>query len=517
MLGKMLAAGTVAAGGMVGPLLILGGGSMAAECSVATTAAYVPGEGQNSSIVHIAYDRARQLGASPRAMLALFEAGLAESGFSNYANSKVPSSLRITHDKVGHDGTSVGYLQQQVGTDGSGREFGWGTVREAMDPAHATSAFLAVAIPKDRTVGGDAATLAQAVQASGTPDGSNYRAQEPRATAMLAQLATGSSAASPAVATTSTSNSSTTAKWHLPVANPTISSGYGPRPSRGDFHTGTDYAGPTGTPIFSIGAGVVSSVQTFGGPGAWTSYGRLVTVSHGNGVESRYAHVSAALVSEGQPVKAGEQIALVGGLGNVTGPHLHLEVRVHGAFVNPAAFLETQGAIAGPGTAETAVACKPEGTAAVGLTTPLGDLPPPPAPFEGESNGCTEDDPTTNNCVTPALLHLIYETQRNVGGWADGVTCWDTHGIGAHPAGRACDYTVGKIGTFPTGTKRDEGTQLAQWYVTYASQLDVRYVIYQGQIWSAARGWHAYDGAGHYDPRDPTGGHYDHVHVETNH
>ncbi|BEP13857.1 hypothetical protein acdb102_21680 [Acidothermaceae bacterium B102] len=152
----------------------------------------------NQSIVATADAEALHRGASPRVLLALFEAGLDESGFRDLANANVPASLAIPHDGVGDDHTSVGYLQQQVGPAGDGGGFGWGTVTEAMDSLHATDAFLDAAVPLDASLIGDAATLAQAVQRSATTDGSNYRAYQDQASSLIAGKApSGTGAAAP--------------------------------------------------------------------------------------------------------------------------------------------------------------------------------------------------------------------------------------------------------------------------------------------------------------------------------
>ena len=119
----------------------------------------------------------------------------------------------------------------------------------------------------------------------------------------------------------------------LPVTG-TISSRYGVSSSiRSSNHTGLDIAAPTGTQIKVVADGTV----TFAGYNG--SYGNLVKVSHGNGVETWYAHTSKMLVSVGQEVKAGDVIALVGSTGNSTGSHLHLEVRINGGHVNPQKYL----------------------------------------------------------------------------------------------------------------------------------------------------------------------------------
>ena len=119
----------------------------------------------------------------------------------------------------------------------------------------------------------------------------------------------------------------------LPVTG-TISSRYGVSSKiRVSTHTGLDIAATTGTPIKVVADGTVTFVAYSG------SYGYLVKVDHGNGVETWYGHTSKMLVKEGQAVKAGDTIALVGSTGNSTGPHLHFEVRINGEHVNPQKYL----------------------------------------------------------------------------------------------------------------------------------------------------------------------------------
>lgn len=107
----------------------------------------------------------------------------------------------------------------------------------------------------------------------------------------------------------------------------TITSRFGRR-SRG-LHTGLDIANSKGTPIKAAAAGVVTYAGYKG------SYGYMVVISHGNGVETYYAHCSRLYVSAGDTVSQGAVIAAVGSTGNSTGPHLHLEVRVNGVAKNP--------------------------------------------------------------------------------------------------------------------------------------------------------------------------------------
>ena len=110
----------------------------------------------------------------------------------------------------------------------------------------------------------------------------------------------------------------------------TITSRFGVRSSiRVSSHTGLDIANATGTPIVAAGAGTV----TFSGYKG--SYGNMIVISHGNGIQTYYAHCNTLSVSAGANVSQGQRIATVGSTGNSTGPHLHLEIRVNGVAYNP--------------------------------------------------------------------------------------------------------------------------------------------------------------------------------------
>jgi hypothetical protein len=99
--------------------------------------------------------------------------------------------------------------------------------------------------------------------------------------------------------------------------------------------------------------------------------------------------------------------------------------------------------------------------------------------------------------------------------------CWDRHAwnpTSDHPTGRACDYTIGRLGTFPDDALATRGWAMAEWLRLNAPLLHVHYVIFQGRIWSVEKdvlGWRPYSGAGVYDPHDASGGHWDHIHVST--
>ena len=115
----------------------------------------------------------------------------------------------------------------------------------------------------------------------------------------------------------------------LPVTG-RITSRYGERSSlRRSTHTGLDIACTTGTDIKVVSNGTV----TFSGKKG--SYGNLIIVDHGNGVETWYGHCSKLYAKVGDTVNAGDVIAAVGSTGNSTGPHLHFEIRINGECVNP--------------------------------------------------------------------------------------------------------------------------------------------------------------------------------------
>ncbi len=118
-----------------------------------------------------------------------------------------------------------------------------------------------------------------------------------------------------------------------------LTSGYGYRTdpvngAEGDFHGGVDIAGSEGSPIAAFADGVVEYT------GEDNSYGLYFQIDHGNGVKSFYAHCSEVLVRKGQSVSRGDTVALVGSTGNVTGPHLHLELKYGSMHLNPAYYVE---------------------------------------------------------------------------------------------------------------------------------------------------------------------------------
>ncbi|MFF6788524.1 peptidoglycan DD-metalloendopeptidase family protein [Streptomyces filamentosus] len=106
------------------------------------------------------------------------------------------------------------------------------------------------------------------------------------------------------------------------------------------YHTGADFIASTGTTVRAVGAGTVVSAG-WGG-----AYGNQVVIRHADGNYSQYAHLSSLAVSAGQSVTGGQQIGLSGSTGNVTGPHLHFEIRTspdYGADIDPLAYLRQHG------------------------------------------------------------------------------------------------------------------------------------------------------------------------------
>jgi murein DD-endopeptidase MepM/ murein hydrolase activator NlpD len=98
-------------------------------------------------------------------------------------------------------------------------------------------------------------------------------------------------------------------------------------------HTGIDLRGDIGEPVHATAAGRVSIAGREGG------YGNMVEVNHGNGLATRYGHLSKILVKPGQTVHIGDVIGLIGSTGRSTGPHLHYETRINGEAVDPQKFL----------------------------------------------------------------------------------------------------------------------------------------------------------------------------------
>lgn len=143
-----------------------------------------------------------------------------------------------------------------------------------------------------------------------------------------AASASGASASSPQ-ASVGGGGSPSAAGFVWPVGG-VLTSGFGPRWGR--MHEGIDVAAPTGTPIVAAASGTVIYSGWMGG------YGNLVIIDHGGGIATAYGHQSAIYVTAG-PVSQGQAIGAIGSTGHSTGPHLHFEVRINGAPVDPLGYL----------------------------------------------------------------------------------------------------------------------------------------------------------------------------------
>ena len=122
-----------------------------------------------------------------------------------------------------------------------------------------------------------------------------------------------------------------------PISGGRQSSGFGRRnaPTRGasSYHKGIDWATPVGTAVMASSTGTVTKA------GWGSGYGYVVYIRHADGRETRYGHLSKILVSTGQTVTQGQKIALSGNTGVSTGPHVHFEILINGAQVNPLKYL----------------------------------------------------------------------------------------------------------------------------------------------------------------------------------
>ncbi|EAW7215131.1 peptidase M23 [Listeria monocytogenes] len=136
-----------------------------------------------------------------------------------------------------------------------------------------------------------------------------------------------------------TTNTPGSGEFKIPVNNPVITSGFGPR--WGTSHRGIDFGQPIGTPIGASQEGTVE-FASFGQSGSgFGGFGNVVLINHHNGYWTLYGHMSVLRTTVGQKVKVGQIIGEVGSTGDSTGPHLHFEIRKEkmGGHVNPYPFL----------------------------------------------------------------------------------------------------------------------------------------------------------------------------------
>jgi murein DD-endopeptidase MepM/ murein hydrolase activator NlpD len=251
------------------------------------------------------------------------------------------TSLTYPHDGLGSDHDSVNTFQQRWIA-------GWGSVAQLMDPVYAAEAFYRrlEAVSDWRAI--PLTQAAQVVQVSAY--GSAYARWEPLARELTAMLW-------PAAQATAAGTSGAAAgvcpdlpvpvgSWIRPTAG-TVTSGYGSR--GGTLHAGVDIAGARDTPVYAAAGGTVVRAECTSaycdrdGSLSVDGYGNLVELDHGGGVSTRYAHLSAYTATAGQRVSAGALLGFQGSTGNSTGVHLHLEVRLDGASVDPVPWLADRG------------------------------------------------------------------------------------------------------------------------------------------------------------------------------
>jgi hypothetical protein len=125
------------------------------------------------------------------------------------------------------------------------------------------------------------------------------------------------------------------------------------------------------------------------------------------------------------------------------------------------------------------------------------------------AEGCSINDPTTSGCITPRLLHAMQQAKS--AGFTHFVACFRHQSTGEHPKGRACDFAADKngFGGVASGSSKDYGTRLANYFINNSDRLGVLYVIWFKRIWLPSSGWKAYSGGN----GDPSSDHTNHVHL----
>ena len=135
-----------------------------------------------------------------------------------------------------------------------------------------------------------------------------------------------------------------TGRFLWPIPHATVTQGFGPTPYVFEasyagfphFHTGIDLAVPLGTPVFAAADGVVVLARPMADTGGLlVGYGNYVIIQHDAGLKTLYGHLMAIGAKEGDQVKRGQLIGLVGSTGNSTGPHTHFEVRIDNSPIDP--------------------------------------------------------------------------------------------------------------------------------------------------------------------------------------
>ncbi|MFB6617342.1 M23 family metallopeptidase [Streptomyces sp. NPDC056367] len=236
-------------------------------------------------------------------------------------------------DDTRHTGAQAGIIPQQAGRGADAGEVLRNRILQQAESQQDAAGAKALA---------DAAQAAQtaaAQEAKAEVDAAQKAADDAKAAAE-AQAAAEAKAAEEAAAAKAEQErvAKSAGSYSLPTSAYTLTSHYGVAGSMwsSGYHTGLDFAAPTGTPVKAVAAGKITSAGWSG------AYGYRIVLELEDGTEVWYCHLSSMSVTSGS-VGAGDTIGRVGATGNVTGPHLHLEVRKGGSTVDPLAWLTSKG------------------------------------------------------------------------------------------------------------------------------------------------------------------------------
>lgn len=218
------------------------------------------------------------------------------------------------------------------------------TAASAEDPASAPDAAFARAVSVGGALSDAIAEQADAQREAAADE--QRSADKARAGARAARLkaegAARAEAAAAARASRAAARRALVTGWTRPVGDAPIGTPYREAGAywASGYHTGVDFLVPSGTSVHAVGAGTVVSAGWDG------SYGNDVIIRHADGKYTLYGHLTRPLVSAGQTVSEGQAIGVSGATGNVTGPHMHFEVRTtpdYGSDIDPVAYLRSHG------------------------------------------------------------------------------------------------------------------------------------------------------------------------------
>ncbi|MFD6228889.1 M23 family metallopeptidase [Streptomyces sp. NPDC060232] len=233
----------------------------------------------------------------------------------------------------GERGGTIGIIAQQADRGADPGELLRNRILQQADAQHEA------AEAKARAEAERAAQVASAQEAKDKLEAARQAAEEAKAQAEAKAAQEAEAARKAAEAAAAQERPAAAAgSWSLPTSAYTLTSHYGASGSMwsSGHHTGLDFAAPTGTPVKAVGAGKITSAGWSG------AYGYRIVLQLEDGTEVWYCHLSSMSVTSGS-VGSGDTIGRVGATGNVTGPHLHLEVRKGGSTMDPLAWLESKG------------------------------------------------------------------------------------------------------------------------------------------------------------------------------